>query len=412
MEKTAFDRLLRQHRPSSSEEATVFLAQVNAALAKQHLDAAAMLGGSVAKGTHLSLYDCDIFVIFARTYATTDISSLLQKALLPFKPRKVHGSRDYFQIARKGITFELIPVLHIDAPAEAQNVTDVSPLHVTWVRDNIGQLHDDVRLAKLFCKAQGVYGAESYINGFSGYILEVLVIAYKGFIPMLRAAASFRQKQLVDVMHYYKSRDDVFKRMNAAKIQSPLIVIDPVQADRNAAAAVSDETFARFVLAAKLFMQKPSLSFFKPKPFSLSSLKVRARQSNAVLLQFSIVPHDGKGDVVGSKLVKCFDYMAAQLKTAEFMVLDKGWHWNDIVIFWYLVYPSVLPAVQRHDGPQVYASVSHIVAFTQKHKSFIVENDKVIALRPRKYRTLAAWSQDIVRDAFVRERVQKIKVVT
>ena len=144
-----------------------FLNKVNAELKSNKLNAEAVLGGSLAKDTYLQDTDVDIFVKFNLAYKNKDISQLLEKALKKFKPIKVHGSRDYFHIKE----YELVPVLDCKDSSEIMNVTDVSPLHVNWIKKHIKNKADEIRLVKQFCKANGVYGAESNINGFSGYIL-------------------------------------------------------------------------------------------------------------------------------------------------------------------------------------------------------------------------------------------------
>jgi len=98
---------------------------------------------------------------------------------------------------KAGILFEFIPVVTIHKASDAQNITDISPLHVAWVNKHIGKLRNDIRLAKLFCKAQGLYGAESHIRGFSGYLLELLVIAYGGFSPSSRQELLLLQNRLL-----------------------------------------------------------------------------------------------------------------------------------------------------------------------------------------------------------------------
>src|SRR3989344_9184591 len=144
-------------------------------------DAKLELGGSYAKDTFLSgNHDIDVFVKFPYLkYKNKDISSVLNEILL-IKHKKVHGSRDYFQIEKKGYSFEFIPVLDIRNPGQAKNITDFSPLHTKWVRKNLRN-PDDARLIKKFCRAQEIYGAESYIKGFSGYVLEILAVYYKDF---------------------------------------------------------------------------------------------------------------------------------------------------------------------------------------------------------------------------------------
>ena len=155
----------------------LFKERLEKELKKQRIKAGMFVGGSFAKGTIVKQdeYDIDIFVRFEKKGDIGDIlgriiNKICKEAEL--KCEKVHGSRDYYKIfITKGIVFEIIPVLSIKKPADAENVTDLSYFHVNYVRRKAVRLGNEIRLAKQFCHAQGVYGAESYIQGFSGYAL-------------------------------------------------------------------------------------------------------------------------------------------------------------------------------------------------------------------------------------------------
>lgn len=160
-----------------------------------------ILGGSGAKNTYLkTTRDIDIYVKF--NYAryknkSSQISDVLHKYLKKkFKVLRLHGSRDYYQIKKYGFTFEIIPILDIKNAKQAKNITDVSHLHVAYVKKH-AKLADEIRLAKAFAQAQEVYGAESYIKGFSGYVLELLVIHYGSFKNLIKAAFQWQHKEII-----------------------------------------------------------------------------------------------------------------------------------------------------------------------------------------------------------------------
>ena len=269
MKKLNYKKLIKQNTCKGSEHEDVIKAIKKAIGSKADV----VLGGSLAKGTALQNYDIDLFVRF---YNEVEVD-LLEKALKKqFKNvERVHGSRDYFSMDYKGVNYEIIPVLKIDSPSKAENITDVSYFHIEWVKNNL-QNPEQVKIAKLFAKANGVYGAESYINGFSGYILELLVAHYGSFENLVEEASKWRPKVIVDVAKHYKSREEVLKKMNESKLQSPLIVVDPVDKNRNASAALSEEIFSKFVLVCRDFVDKPSLKCFDKKDFSIAEIKRRA----------------------------------------------------------------------------------------------------------------------------------------
>ena len=404
--------VVRQNLPKKVTKKLIddVLDSINSYIKKNKIIATASLGGSYAKNTHLKYFDCDIFVKFDMQYKEKNLSIILEKILKTFKPMKIHGSRDYFKFIKKGITFEIVPVLDVGGPSEAQNVTDVSPLHVDWVRTHIKKLHDDVRLSNLFCKANGLYGAESYINGFSGYILEVLTIHYGGFKKLLKGVTEWRPKQCIDVEGFYHSRHDISRRLNKAKLHSPLIIIDPVQPNRNIAASLSNERFSQFILAARLFLQKPSKLFFKKKEFKLSEVKKKAKLLDCSLVMLNITPLQSKRDVVGSKLLKAFLFIQTQLENCDFNVLDSGWSWSKKTFFWFLVFPNKLSKYEKHPGPLVYSSNEFFKPFTKKYKDYIIENFRIYVLRKRKFYKLKDVIKYIVKDEYLKDKVKKVRI--
>ncbi|MBI4151242.1 nucleotidyltransferase domain-containing protein, partial [Candidatus Woesearchaeota archaeon] len=239
-----------------------FLQRLALELKSRKINAKPVLGGSFAKDTWLKGdYDVDVFVAFDLKYAADDLSAMLEKALKPWNVVRVHGSRDYFQLKGK-INFEIIPVLAIKRAKQAQNVTDFSPKHVAWVNSKGKRLKNDIRLFKQFCKAQRIYGAESYIRGFSGHVVDILVIYYGGFLRLLKAASKWSptEKTVLDYSNQYKGQ--ALMHLNESKIQGPLVVVDPVQPNRNAAAAIEQKPYLGLISAAKRFLKKPAAHLF------------------------------------------------------------------------------------------------------------------------------------------------------
>ncbi|MDP1728910.1 MAG: nucleotidyltransferase domain-containing protein, partial [archaeon] len=168
-------------------------------LKKAKINADVFVGGSFAKGTLIKKdkYDVDIFVRFDVKYGNNKISGLLKK-VVPKTAKKIHGSRDYFSISEGNLTFEIIPVMKIKNPSEAENITDLSYFHVKYIKNKINKnkkLAGEIRLAKAFAYYQNCYGAESYINGFSGYGVELVVCAYGSFIRFISEVAKFDLKK-------------------------------------------------------------------------------------------------------------------------------------------------------------------------------------------------------------------------
>ena len=392
------------------KEVDEVVSRINKLLKKAGLKAICKKGGSIAKETFLKDdYDVDLFAIFDKKYKEKDISKLLAKAIKSLKPKKVHGSRDYYQIyqIKNNLLFEIVPVLNVKNYKEIQNVTDMSPLHVSYVNKNANKkLKDDIRLAKLFCKAQGVYGAESYIKGFSGHIIDILIIHYKGFINLLKAASKWKDQTIIDPKKHY---DDPLFEINTSKTRGPLIIVDPIQPNRNAAAAMGKDKYNIFRNAAKEFLKKPSENFFIKKSINLEGLKKRAK--NNYLIVLDVKAKKGKEDVVGSKLRKVFDYIEKSLKNNEFKLIFSDWEWNkkEKAKFYFIIKKERLSKEVLHPGPPLDRK-EHVLLFKKLYKKTITKNKKLYAKVNRKYPEPKKLINDLMKNKYVKDRVLLINI--
>jgi len=288
------------------EKTSKLILQLEKTIKKFKINASVFVGGSLAKRTMVrkKRQDVDIFIRFNNKNDIQKIEKIIKK--LRIKYSIIHGSRDYVNIKKDKIMFEIIPVLKIKAPGDAENVTDSSYFHVNYVLSEIKKnpkLIDEIILAKSFCHAQKCYGAESYIKGFSGYGLELLLIQYKTFSNFLRSILKIKGKLILDPKKYYK-KSQVMYELNGSKLESPIIFIDPTFKERNALAALSDETLKKFQEASSKFLKKPSHDFFKEKKIDKNKLKLNARKKK---LEFGIISartNKQAGDIAGTKLLK------------------------------------------------------------------------------------------------------------
>jgi tRNA nucleotidyltransferase (CCA-adding enzyme) len=397
--------ILKEITPSKEERRLVkqeveeFLSKLN-----QIKDIKFILGGSYAKNTWLSKnVDIDIFAKFnLKKYLNKDISKILKQALkTKFKKIKtIHGSRDYFQIKYKNLIFEIIPVLDIKDPSQAKNVTDVSPLHVNYVKKHTNKkLQNEIRLLKQFCKANNLYGAESYIGGFSGYVLEILIIYYKSFNNLIKSAKNWKQKTIIDPSKKYKSEKEILSALNKSKTYSPLILIDPVQPNRNAAAALSKEKYNKFIELAKLYDGSPQ--FFKKKEINIKDLKKDH-------LIFKVTPKKGKKDIIGAKLLTCLKRLKTEFENQDFKVLNYGWKWNKYAYFWFKI--PKLEKIKKHYGPSLNLK-KHVEAFKKKWKNTKIENNRIYTLIKRKYTDPKEFAKELVKKDFIKEKVKKIEIL-
>ena len=165
-----------------------FLEKIKKEIKENSIGAEIFVGGSFAKKTMIKKekYDIDVFVRFDKKYSDEEMV-LVTKNLLKNceEVLTIHGSRDYFKIKLdENLLIELIPVKKISNSSQAENITDLSYSHVNYINKKIKdkKILQEIKIAKAFCYANNCYGAESYINGFSGYSLELLIYYYKTLI--------------------------------------------------------------------------------------------------------------------------------------------------------------------------------------------------------------------------------------
>jgi len=360
------------------------------ALEKKKIKAEIFIGGSLAKGTLIrkEKYDIDIFLRF---HNDKDASDLLESALkaAKLKAERIHGSRNYFQLQNKKIIFELIPILKINFPEQAKNITDLSALHVSYILKKIKKnkkIADEIKIAKSFSYAQGCYGAESYIHGFSGYALEVLVSHYKSFVNFLKAVAKLKQgeKLIIDPEKHH-GKKNIMQELNEAKLMSPIIAVDPVHKERNITAALSQETFERFSKAAKEFLAHPSTKFFEVQKVNPAELKKEAGRRKAEFILLGARTNRQRGDIACAKLRKFFEFLAFQLGK-NFSILKKEVEFQEDKAEYFFILKQKKEIIIQ--GPPITA-VENLSAFKKRHKNCFIKQGKAYA--KEKTLPLNAW---------------------
>lgn len=360
------------------------LGDLNKRIKKSKIKTEIFIGGSFAKGTVIKkdYYDVDVFIRFDKKYKSDEISGLMKKILKGIKNVSlIHGSRDYFRIKFAPSFFiELIPVIKVKKPKEAQNITDLSFSHVNYIKKKIKskKIINDIRIAKAFCYATKCYGAESYINGFSGYALELLVYYYGSFLKFIKAMTKLNQKkEIIDVEKHFKRKSDILLDLNASKLISPIIFIDPTYKQRNVLAALSEETFEKFKKECKGFLKKPSIEAFEIKERDLDKIQKNAKKKRLEFILIKVKTNKQIGDIAGSKLLKFFKHLSVQIEKF-FEIKDKGFKYDGEKAAQYFFVVKSKKQI-RVIGPFIKDKKS-VMAFKKKHKNTSVKNNRIHAL--------------------------------
>lgn len=391
-----------------------FVKTLNSFLKKNKVDAEASLGGSVAKGTFIKdNFDADIFVKFSMASKGKNISDILEGVLkkMNLKASRVHGSRDYFQI-KKEFTYELVPVIKVKDYREAENVADMSPLHVDYFQKQskkIKNLRDEIRISKVFMKSARVYGAESYIKGFSGHVVDLLVIKYKTFRALVSAAAKWKDELIIDIENHHI---DAKMSLNTSKISGPLIIVDPIQKNRNAAAALSKESYDRFRERCKEFLSNPSPEFFVMPNFSEIIDEKIAGTKDAEIYMLNIEPLEGKRDVSGSKILKIREFIEHECKKNDFSMLWSDWEFNEKNSRMCFAFErKELSQVKIIQGPPLEMKES-CEAFKIAHPKTFIKDSHIFAEEKRKFTKPIQILRELIELEYVREKCKKIELVS
>ena len=245
--------------------------------------------GSVVKGTFLrGAGDIDLFALFPPSYSKERMFRVLKKAVAQAFPRGKreisYAEHPYVRLHLKGRRIDIVPAYLMLEGERIRSAVDRSQLHVKYVLHNISEEQKgDVRLLKRFLRVNGLYGAEIRVLGLSGYLCELLVLHYGDFESVINAVAEWQPPVSIDPLNHYMSREDVLRYFNSP----PIVVVDPVDRERNVAAALTKENLARFILLARNFSEKPSLEYFREKKeLRRNVLNNKLRVRNVCALEF------------------------------------------------------------------------------------------------------------------------------
>ncbi|MDI6820521.1 MAG: CCA tRNA nucleotidyltransferase [Candidatus Hodarchaeaceae archaeon] len=366
--------VLERVRPTEAERrrlqriAAKLIRRVDDACAKLGVSARAMLVGSAARGTWLRTErDIDIFILFPKELPREELEKkglAVAREVAGRKRKEQFAEHPYVTTKLDGFEVDLVPCYDIPEPSRIKSAVDRTPHHNRYISKRLTpKLRDEVLLLKQFLSGIGVYGAELKIQGFSGYLCELLTLNYRSFKNVVAAASAWSPGTVIDLERSYPDINEA----RALFAGQPLIVIDPVDANRNAGAAVSMQNFATFVRACQDFLREPSMRFFFPKPVRLlSSREVRAimKRRGTALFCIAFKSPDVVPDVLYPQLRKTERTLSTNLARAGFEVLRSDVWSNDNSILLLELTVARLPNVRIHAGPPITVGVG---GFVEKH---------------------------------------------
>lgn len=395
-------------KPSAEErkrgEALVGRLMKTASEIAKEYSAKALMCGSWEKNTWLAQkHELDLFILFSpllprkqlENYGMTIAKAIIEQmgggfhiayAEHPYVCGTVRdGSFDW--------DIDIVPCYDVRNPAKIKSAVDRTPHHVKYIKANL-RLPDDVRLLKAFCMGAGCYGADLKTQGFSGYLCELIVLNYGRFLSCLKEIAKWKAPVVIDLISDRINKERLFD-----KFKVPLIFIDPVDPNRNVAAAVSAESFYKLVRAARDFLKSPSLDFFsrrKIKPYSGVEI---GKEINRRGTRWYIISFDRPAvidDILWPQLRKAMNAFQTIMHEHGFEVLRADCWANGSCALVFEMKEWQVPRIEKNVGPNIFTRhADKFLEHYKQYKIFIEGNNWVVELE-RPYTTVLFLLKDLL----------------
>lgn len=345
------EKVLRRIVPSPEEQKKIddavdgLIGLLRSLARKRSLPFEPLLVGSIAKGTHLTDPDIDIFLRFPLEISSERIGEIdkeLGRELLE-NPEERYAEHAYISGFWHGFRTDLVPCYDVASGRGRISAVDRTPFHTKYVKSTLKDSQkNDVRLLKQFLKGVGIYGAEARIQGFSGYLCEILIIKYGDFGSLIDVAS--RWKLPIELCIGEKA---------SRRFDEPFVFVDPVDPGRNVASPVSEENAKLFVEACRSYRIKPTLNFFFPRKQEMltdDELTALISKKSTILVD---LPHiDAVEDVIWPQLrktgVSIFDILDREGFSPRKLTLESDAKGNYVVIGCDV---AELPKTYIHYGP-------------------------------------------------------------
>ena len=369
--------------------ATKVCGLINEAIGKYNQIVGFELAGSYAKNTWLpEKADIDIFVKFNKKTSEKDFRKIGTKigfeSLKKYKPYTRYAEHPFVEAVVNGTKVNVVPCYDVNV-GEWQSATDRSIHHTKFMSKKLtSSMKDEVRILKKFFFYVDIYGAELAKEGFSGYVAEVLISYFGSFEKTLKKISKWKKGDVIG--------------KSAKKFSSSIVIIDPIDSNRNLGAAISVESLGKFVLASREFLKKPSKKFFK-KPMPKRGMK---NIDKIVVVQFKF--KERSDDIIWGQIKRASNALKTQLELDGFNVLRnssvKDEKENGALIF--LLHTKKIEGSFVRDGPNI-SSKEHCEKFISANlkKSqlmWINEENKIQSLQKRKYADVVLFLNNLLKN--------------
>jgi len=358
------------------------------------------LQGSFARDTWLSgETDLDIFARFPssmeRREWTERVLPAIRKGLARFNVIERYAEHPFLEFHVDGTRVNVVPCYDVEK-GEWKSATDRTPYHTEFMNTNLTpELRLEARLLKKFARGIGVYGAEIKVGGFSGMLIDTLALYYGSLMESIRQASSWTQGTLLEI-----GKPPAVLDMKKREPGVDLVVIDPVDPDRNLAAAVRPERLWSFVAAGREFVRGPEIRYFFPPQFTRKTnpqfaerIRASGRELSAIVFKHrALVP-----DVLWGQLRKLEKSMVELMAREDFHIY-RSTIWSDEKIESAILLEAdraVISSVKMQKGPPV-SKKEDSQSFLQRHlgardtaRGPWIEGDRWVVEKKRRICTIA-----------------------
>ncbi len=345
-------------------------------------------GGSYAKGTWLSKdADVDIFIRFKKSTSEEKFEKISKKigfeSMKKFSPYVRYSEHPYVEAKIKNTKINVVPFYDVKI-GEWKSSADRSPFHTKFMEKSLTpKMRNEVRILKTFLKSNGIYGAEIAKQGFSGYVSEVLVLNFGSFENVIKSISGIKENQVIG--------------KTSKKFDTSIVIVDPIDKNRNLAAAISDENLGKLVLVSRAFKEKSNVGFFKNKKSIIS----KKHWENLLVVKFNFKIRSP--DIIWGQIKRATSSLSTQLELGGFNVLRSKSHTDQHkeAYLFFLLESTKISEIYTKNGPEFFREGSSKSFISKNHTStelmWIGNNRKIISLEKRKHTTATKFMTEFLR---------------
>jgi tRNA nucleotidyltransferase (CCA-adding enzyme) len=315
-----------------------------------------VFGGSFAKGTWLkNETDIDIFMKFSTQMDLKDFENYGKEiglqSLKDFSPYLRYADHPYVEAYVEDVKINVVPCY--DVPyGRWRSAADRSPFHTTYVNNSLdAHKKNHVRLLKRFFRSLNIYGAEISKNGFSGYVSEVLIVKFGSFLSTLDYFSSFTEDKKIISVDSILFNDEKLKKFN-----SFMILLDPVDNNRNLGTAISALSVGTFIQGSRKFLKNPANNFFDDikKVVNIDPGLVGLLSSDILIIEFNFSFR--APDIIWGQLQKSVNSLSKFIESSGYKIIKNSYFTDEKehCVLAFLMESLTIPKYYKRIGPDIF----------------------------------------------------------